>query len=120
MDLTKKEIEILQEQLILIYKLIYQDSTYKSFYFRDIDTGKHPESKSHLINKFNELENSESMLKSCIMELEKIKESKDINDDFFYKIMAEYRLRDLKEKYNIVDVEDIDKLGIEKVLKKIN
>lgn len=120
MGLTKKEIEMLQELLILIYKLIHQDSTYKSFYFKDINIDKQPESESRLINEFYKLKNPEKMLKSCIIELEELKEDKNIDKDFFHKIIEEYRTMDLKEKYNIVNIGDIDKWGIEKMLKRID
>jgi len=109
MDLTKKEVEILQEMLILIYKLINQDKTFKSLYFKDMDIKKQNKTKSHLINQLNKLEDPEDMLKSCIMELEEVKEDKIVDDKFFYEIMSKYRMRDLKEKYNIKDIEDIDK-----------
>ncbi len=117
MDLTKKEVEILQEMFILIYKLINQDKTFKSLYFKDMDIKKQNKTKSHLINKLNNLEDPENMLKSCIMELEEVKEDKRIDDKIFYELMSKYRMRDLKEKYGIKDLEDIDKF--ESVLEQI-
>ena len=119
MDLTKKEVEVLQELLILIYKLINQNKIFKSLYFRDMDIDEQLENKSHLINELNKLEDPEKMLKSCIIELEELKENKKVNKDFIYKILAEYKLRDLKMKYGIKDITDIDKLGIETILEQI-
>lgn len=117
MDLTKKEVEILQEMMILIYKLINQDKTFKSLYFKDTDIEKQYKTESHLINQLNKFEDPENLLRSCIMELEEVKEDKDVGSKSFYEIMSKYRMRDLKGKFNVKNMEDIDKF--EGVLKNI-
>lgn len=118
MNLTEKELQMLQEQFILVYKVIRQDNTYKSFYYKDMDV-KSPKSTSNLINELNELENAEKLLKNAIVELEEIKKQKDLNDENFHEIIEKYDLRDLKEKYFIKEPKDLDELDIKILLKSL-
>ena len=116
MDLTKKEVEELQEQIIIIYKVIDQNNTYISFFYQDMDVNI-PKSDSNLINELDELENAEEMLKKCIVELEEIKKNERLEDKIFYEIIARYDLRELYEKYGITEPKDLDKLDIKELLK---
>ena len=116
MDLTKKELEELQDQIVIIYKVIHQNNTFSSFFCQDIDIAM-PKSDSNLINELDELENAEEMLKKCIVELEEIKQNEKLEDKIFYEIIARYDLRELYEKYDIKEPKDLDKLNIEELLK---
>lgn len=116
MDLTKKEVKELQEQIIIIYKVIHQNNTFNTFYYKDIDVNT-PKSESNLINELNELDDAEETLKKCIVELEEIKENEKLEDKVFYEIMAKYDLRELYEKYGIKEPRDLDKLDIKELLK---
>ena len=115
MDLTKKEVEELQDQIIILYKVIHQNNTFNSFFCHDIDITP-PKSDSNLINELDELENAEEMLKKCIVELEEIKQNEKLEDKIFYEIIARYDLRELYEKYNIKEPKDLDKLDIKELL----
>lgn len=112
MKLAKDEIEMLQEQLILIYKTIRQNRMAKAFYFQGLKT---QESSSKLINKINELENPEETLKDCIMELEKIKNNNNLKKDF-NELLENYDISFLKRKYYIESVKDLDRLNIKELL----
>lgn len=113
MKLAKDEIEMLQEQLILIYKTIRQNRMAKSFYFQGLKT---QESSSKLINKINELENPEETLKDCIMELEKIKDNDNLKKEDFNELLENYDITFLKRKYYIESVKDLDRLNIKELL----
>lgn len=115
MDLTKKEVEELQEQIIIIYKVIHQDNTFNTFFYEDMDI-KMPKSESSLINEFNKLENAEEILQRCVVELEEIKKNEKLDDKVFYEIIAGYDLNELYEKYNIEGPKDLDKLNIKELL----
>lgn len=115
MDLTKKEVEELQEQIIIIYKVIDQNNTFISFFYQDMDVNI-PKSDSNLINELDRLENAQEMLKKCIVELEEIKKNEKLDDKIFYEIIARYDLRDLYEKYGIKEPKDLDKLDIKELL----
>lgn len=115
MDLTKKGVEELQEQIIIIYKIIHQNNTFNTFFYEDIDVNI-PKSESNLINELNGLENAEEVLRRCIVDLEEIKENKKLEDKIFYEIMVKYDLRELNEKYGIKEPRDLDKLYIKELL----
>jgi hypothetical protein len=116
MDLTKKEVKELQEQIIIIYKIIHQNNTFNTFFYEDMDINM-PKSESNLINELNELDDAEEVLKRSIIELEEIKRDEKLEDDVFYEIIAEYDLRELYEKYDIKEPRDLDKLDIKELLK---
>lgn len=113
MELTKNEIEMLQEQLILIYKTIRQNRMAKLFYFQDIET---PDLSSKLINKINELEDPEEIIKESIMELEEMKNKNDIEIKDFNELLDDYDIGFLKRKYFIETIKDLDKLNIKELL----
>lgn len=117
-DLTKREVEELQEQIIIIYKVIGQNNTFISFFYQDMDVTM-PKSDSNLINELDELENAEEMLKKCIVELEEIKKNEKLEDKIFHEIIARYDLMELYEKYGIKEPKDLDKLDIKELLKVI-
>ena len=113
MNLTKEEVETLQEQLVLLYKVIHQNRMANSFYFQGFET---QDSKSELVNKINELENPEETLKACITELEEIKENKSLNYEKFNEIMENFDISYLNNKYGIKNTDDLDKLNVMELL----
>lgn len=115
MDLTKKEVNELQEQIIIIYKVIHQDNTFNSFYFKDMDVNM-PKSESNLVNKLGELENAEEILRRCIVELEEIKRDEKLPDKVFYEIMAGQDLKEIYTKYNVKGAGDLDRLNIKELI----
>ena len=115
MDLSKKEVEELQEQIIIVYKIIHQNNTFNTFFYEDMDVSM-PKSESNLINELNELDNAEEILRRSIVELEEIKRNEKLEDKAFYEIMARYDLRELYEKYGIKEPRDLDKLDIKELL----
>ncbi len=108
--INKKEIEMLQEQLVLLYKAIHQNKMAKSFYFKDLQTN---EPSSEIINKLKELEDPEGTLKACIMELEQIKGKNNLD---FNEIIKNYDIGFLKRKYYIKTDKDLDRLNIDELL----
>ncbi len=116
MDLAKKEVNQLQEQIVIIYKVIHQNNTFSTFFYPDMDVSM-PKSESNLINELDELDNAEEILRKCILELEEIKMNEKLSDNIFYEIIAGYDLRELYEKYGIKEPKDLDKLDIKELLK---
>ncbi|MGB9938035.1 MAG: hypothetical protein ACPK7O_09980 [Methanobacterium sp.] len=112
MNLNKEKLEMLQEQLILIYKMVHQNRVINSFYFQGIDSGK---LKGDLINKINELDDPENILKSCIIELEEINGNNDSEIDF-NEILERYDISLLNRKYGIEKTEDLDNLNVKQLL----
>ncbi len=116
MDLNKNEVEELQEQIIIFYKIIHQNNTFNTFFYEDMDVDM-PKSESSLINELNELDDAEGVLRRSIVELEEIKKNEKLEDKAFYEIMARYDLMELYEKYGIKEPRDLDKLDIKELLK---
>ncbi|MGZ7043337.1 MAG: hypothetical protein ACXVHM_01980 [Methanobacterium sp.] len=113
MTLSKAEAQKLQEGLILIYKTIHQNRMANSFYFQGLESQN---SSSQLINRINELENPEEVLKVCIIELEEIKEKKKLKMENFNGILDDYDISFLKRKYYIREIKDFDNLDVEELL----
>ncbi|WP_414469452.1 hypothetical protein [Methanobacterium sp. ACI-7] len=113
MNLNNEELEMLQEQLIIIYKIIHQNRMMNAFYFQGIDSDN---LKGNLINKINELEDPEDTLKACIVEIEEMKENKNLEEDIFNEILERNDISFLNKKYCIKNTEDLDRLDVKQLL----
>ena len=118
-DLSKNEIQELQEKLILIYKYINQERMYEKFFFEGLDTKKSFKTDNKLINKLLEMKDPEEFLETCIIELEELKTEKNIeleDNISLYNILEVQDFENLYNKYGMVDMDDVDKLDINKLL----
>ena len=118
-DLNQNEIQELQEKLILIYKFINQERMYEKFFFEGLDTKKSFKTDNKLINKLLEMKDPEEFLETCIIELEQLKTEKNIeleDNISLYNILEVQDFENLYNKYGMVDMDDVDKLDINKLL----
>ncbi|MGA2677166.1 MAG: hypothetical protein ABSE83_09775 [Methanobacterium sp.] len=118
-DLNQNEIQELQEKLILIYKFINQERMYEKFFFEGLDTKKSFKTDNKLINKLLEMKDPEEFLETCIIELEELKTEKNIeleDNISLYNILEVQDFENLYNKYGMVDMDDVDKLDINKLL----
>ena len=117
-DLSKNEIQELQEKLILIYKYINQERMYEKFFFEGLDIKKSFKMNNKLINKLLEMEDSEEFLETCIIELEELKtKDMEIEDKISLNdILNNQDFEDLYHKYDMKNPDDVDKLDINKLL----
>jgi hypothetical protein len=117
-DLSKNEIQELQEKLILIYKYINQERMYEKFFFEGLDIKKSFKMNNKLINKLLEMKDSEEFLETCIIELEELKtEDVEIEDKISLNdILNNQDFEDLYHKYDMKNPDDVDKLDINKLL----
>ncbi|HTX61087.1 MAG TPA: hypothetical protein VMC48_02155 [Methanobacterium sp.] len=106
----QKDLEELQEILILIYKLIKQEKLYEKFFFEDSELERPYKYKNSLINELLEMDDSIDFLEACIQEVEELKEGPErpIND-----IVEEKETELLLVKYGLAYLEEVDKLNIE-------
>lgn len=117
MKLTIEQIEELQEQIILIYRAINQDKMFKRFFYDGSDVTWMPKNKDSIINKLNELEDPEDLLKKCIIELEEIKKGESFEDGItVHEIISSIDLEYLYKKYDMKNPQDIEKLDIKRLL----
>jgi len=119
MDLSPHELMELQEQLVIIYKLISQHRLMKKFYYNGVEFDDPFINNSTLIQEFMKLKDPEKVLKGSIMEIEKMNNPELNKEIDFSGVLDAYDMDLLKYKYNIIKPSDIDKLNIEQLLKQI-
>jgi hypothetical protein len=123
MPLTKDEIYELQEELLLVYKFIYQNKMFKEFYYQGIEVKQEDKDDMGLINKLITMNGAEELLKNCVIELEEMKAGKvqserEINsDDKFQEIFSSQDWNFLYKLYGMKNLDDIRKLDLELMLK---
>ncbi len=118
----------LQEKLIIIYKFISQDKLMKSFFFSGLenDIPHRNMDDNPLVKKIVEMDDSQDILKACILELEQLKPRKfgeeddleGFNDKFDY-LLHKYNLDYTCKKYGLKDCAEIEKLDIEGLIELI-
>ena len=122
MELKKNELDVLEEQLILLYRFVVQNNTLKKFYYEGVDIKPSFKDETGILTELIKNEDSEEILKTCIMELE---ESKGTNEEVkkeekefkkFHEVLNSYDIELLYKKYGMSGVEDVDKLNLEKIV----
>lgn len=116
-DLTKKEIEELQEKLIIVYRFVSQQKKLKKFFYDGIEVEYNLLDDKGFLNKLIELDDSEELLKSCIIELEDMKGvGKSLNNREFQEFMMKQDWNSLYEKYNMKTMDDVNKLDLKMLM----
>ena len=125
MELKKDELDDLEEQLILLYRFVAQNNTLKKFYYKGVDIKPSFKDETGILTELFKNEDSEEILKTCIMELEELKgteeevkkeekEEKEVKK--FHEVLDSYDIELLYKKYGMSGVEDVDKLNLEKIV----
>ncbi len=123
-ELTKKEIEELQEKLMLVYRFISQKNMFERFYYQGVEVKSNLNNNS-LINKLMELDESEELLKSCIIELEDMKSEYNKNSGEslspveFQDFINNQEWNQLYKKYGMKTLDHVGKLDLEMLLELI-
>jgi hypothetical protein len=116
-ELTKIEIEKLQEKLVIVYRFISQEKKYKKFYYEGIEVKDHLNEDSDFLNKLMNLDDSEELLKSCIIELEEMKSNgKSLSPAEFQEFMLEQDWNQLYKKNGMKTLEDVGKLDLDMLM----
>ncbi len=119
MVLNRQELLELQEQLVIVYKLISQHRLMKKFYYNGLEYDDPFINNSELIREFMRTENPDLILKGSIMEIEKINNPELSDEIDFCDILNSFDLDLLKYKYRIEKPSDIDNLNIKSLLNQI-
>lgn len=118
----------LQEKLFLIYKYISQQKSLKNFFYQGLEDEipKRDLSNNPIVQELTTMQESEEILKECILELESMKPKKFRNDsgitdknELFYYLLLETDIEYLTMKYNLKDSDEIEKLNIEHLIELI-
>jgi hypothetical protein len=115
MDLKREELEELEEQLVLLYRFVSQNNALKRFYYEGVDTKPSFDDETGILTELVKNEDSEEILKSCIMELEDAKEGEEATKKF-HEVLDSYDTEVLYHKYNMSGVEDVGKLDLKKLI----
>ena len=113
MTFKPEELEELEEQLVLLYRFVSQNNTIKKFYYEGVDIKPSFKDETGILTGLVNNEESEEILKSCIMEIEDAKQEK-LNE--FHEVLDSYDMDVLFKKYGMNGVEDVDKLDIKKLV----
>lgn len=117
MELTKREMDELQEKLIIVYRFISQEKKIKRFYYEGIKLKDISWDKNEFLMKLIELDDSEELLKNCIIELEDMKSGGELMTPVgFQEFMMEQDWNLLYKKYGMNTLEDVEKLDLKMLL----
>jgi len=120
MDSKKEKLEELEEQLVLLYRFVAQNNSFKKFYYEGVDVKPSFKDETGILTELISNDDSEEILKSCIIEIEESKLG-NIDDDThenqqFHEVLDSYDTEVLYKKYGMSGVEDVDKLDIKKII----
>jgi hypothetical protein len=113
METKTMEIDELEEQLILLYRFVSQINSLKRFYYSGMDYKPLFDDDTGILTDLVQNEDSEEILKTCILELEDEKGNKDA---VFHEVLDSYDVETLYQKYDLEDVVDVNKLDIKKIV----
>ena len=117
MEFTPREVEELQEKLLIVHRFISQEKRFKNFYYQGIDVKENIPSKKGMVYKLMELDDAEELLKNCIIELENMKhDGKSFNPSEFHEFLIDQDWSFLYKKYGMKTSEDVGKLDLESLL----
>ena len=106
----------LEEQLILLYRFVSQINSLKRFYYSGMDYKPVFKDDTGILTELVENEDSEEILKTCILELEEAKGNKDLK---FHEVLDSYDVEELYNKYELQDVVDVNKLDLKKIVESL-
>jgi len=113
MKLTPKEVEELQEKLLIVHRIISQENRFKSFYYQGIDVQKKFKDDQGMISKLMELDDAEDLLKNCIIELEDMKRNgQSFTPAELHEFLMDQDWKFLYKKYGMKTSEDVGKLDL--------
>lgn len=111
MEIQEKDLQELQEKLILIYKFVTQEKLYEKFFFEDCNLERPYKYKNRLIEKLVQMDDSVEFLKTCIIEVEELKGAR-VEDISFIDILEDQDTESLLDKYGLVNLEDVENLDL--------
>jgi len=113
METKNMDMDELEEQLVLLYRFVSQINTLKKFYYSGVDYEPSFEDDTGILQDLLDHEDSEEILKSCILELEEKNVKSNLS---FHEILDSYDVKALYQKYDMQDVEDVNRLDLKKIV----
>lgn len=116
MEMEQKDLQELQEKLILIYKFVAQEKLYETFFLEDSNLEKPYKYRNKLIKKLIEMDDPLDFLKICIIEVKELKGIKPEDQISFIDILEEQDTESLFKKYRLENLEDVEDLDLKLLL----
>lgn len=116
MEIEEKDLEELQEKLILIYQYVNQEKLYERFFFEDSNLQRPYGYKNELIEELVKTDDSVDFIKTCILEVNELKEGKPQDETSFIDIIEEQDIASLLAKYGLAKLEDVQDLDFTDLL----
>ncbi len=116
MDSKKEKLEELEEQLVLLYRFVSQNNSFKRFYYEGVDVKPSFKDETGILTELIANDDSEEILKTCIMEIEESKHDDTKEKLEFHEVLDSYDTEILYKKYGMSGVEDVDKLDLKKIV----
>jgi hypothetical protein len=105
------EAEVVEEQILLIYRFVEEDRLFRKFYGTGLSTGD-----NQLLNRILEMADAEEILRNCILELEEIITGLRPSRMEFEEMIVNYDPSDTYRKYGLKGLGEIYKLDLEKII----
>jgi hypothetical protein len=108
------EAELVEEQILLIYRFVEEDRLFRKFYGTGLPTGD-----NQLLNQILKMEDAEKILRNCIMELEELITGSRPSRMEFEEMIVNYDPSDAYRKYGLKGLGDVYKLDLKQIVELI-
>jgi hypothetical protein len=105
------EAELIEEQLLLVYRFVEEDRLFRKFYGTGLPTGD-----NQLLNLILNMDDAEEILRNCIMELEEIITGSRPSRIEFEEMIVNYDPSDTYRKYGLKGLGDVYQLELKKLV----
>ncbi len=116
MEIQERNLQELQEKLILIYKYVSQEKLYEKFFFENSGLVRPYRYRNKLLEELVKMTDSVEFLKTCILEVAEIKEGKPPEKISFIDILEKQDTVSLLHKYGLAKLEDVQDLDLTDLL----
>jgi hypothetical protein len=69
MDSKREKLDELEEQLVLLYRFVAQNNSFKKFYYEGVDVKPSFKDETGILTELISNDDSEEILKTCIMNI---------------------------------------------------
>lgn len=117
MELSPREVEELQEKLLILHRFISQEKRFKNFYYQGIEVKENIHDDHGMVRKLMTMDDSENLLKNCIIELEWIRTGREsFTPEEFNEFLINQDWNLLYKKYGMKNIDDVGELDLESLL----
>jgi len=117
MERKERDLQELQDKLILIYKYVSQEKMYEKFFFKDLKHQRPYRYRNEMIEELINMDDSLEFLKTCILEVEELKKENHKDEISFIDILDKQDTSSLRAKYGLSKFKDIQDLDLTELLK---